>query len=401
MSFLHGIEYIESQNGIRPIKVVRSSVIGLVGTAPDADPIKFPLNQPVLISGSPADAAKLDSTGNGSGTLPSAINGIFDNAGALVVVVRVEEDEPSARISNIIGGVDSATEKRTGIHALLSAQSAVGVTPKILIAPNFSGYVTRNGDNLIEGAPVATELDIVASKLNAISIIEGPNTTHADAVAFKGIFSSRRVFIVDPAILVWDTNANATAVEGNSARAAGVMVLNDHERGVHTSPSNREIKGIVGTARPIDFAMDDANSRANLLNENNIATIISDDGFKLWGSRTCSSDPKWQFIQHVRLEDMIKVALFQSHKWAVDRNITKNYIEEVSEGVNRFFGKLKNDGVVSGGECWADLEANTETSMDAGQVIFNFDYGRYGLSERITFRAAINNDYTVEEVFAS
>ena len=48
--FLHGVEVVEIDNGPRPIRTVRSSVIGLVGTAPDADEQRFPLNTPVLIA---------------------------------------------------------------------------------------------------------------------------------------------------------------------------------------------------------------------------------------------------------------------------------------------------------------------------------------------------------------
>ncbi len=398
-AFLHGVEVIELDNGIRPIKTIRSSVIGLIGTAPDADAVAFPLNTPVMIAGSRIEAAKLDTTGDQLGTLPAAIDGIFDNAGALVVVIRVEEGaDNDATISNIIGGVDTDTEMRTGVHAFLDAQSTVALTPKILIAPGFSGVVTRNA-NVIEGAPVATELSGIADKLRAVAIIEGPNTTDEDAKTFRGLFDSRRFYIVDPAVKVWDTMANANAVEANSARIAGLMVKNDAERGYHVSPSNREVKGITGTARGIDFTLGDNTSRANLLNENHVNTIINESGYKLWGNRSCSSDAKWHFINHVRLNDMVLEALLQSHLWAVDKNITRNYVEEVTGGVNAFFRKLEGDGVISGGSCWADPEMNTAVTMDAGQVYFDFDYGRYGVAERVTFRAAVNNDYTVAAVF--
>ena len=91
--FLHGVEVVEIDNGPRPIRTVRSSVIGLVGTAPDADEQRFPLNTPVLIAGSRLEAAKLGATG----TLPMAIDGIFDQAGALVVVIRVPKGRPRPR----------------------------------------------------------------------------------------------------------------------------------------------------------------------------------------------------------------------------------------------------------------------------------------------------------------
>ena len=77
--FLHGVEVVEIDNGPRPIRTVRSSVIGLIGTAPDLDAAirpatfaddeswnaakaAFPLNTPVLIAGSRREAAKLGFT---------------------------------------------------------------------------------------------------------------------------------------------------------------------------------------------------------------------------------------------------------------------------------------------------------------------------------------------------
>lgn len=50
-AFLHGVEVVEIDDGLRPIQTVKSSIIGLVGTAPDADAGEYPLDLPVLITG--------------------------------------------------------------------------------------------------------------------------------------------------------------------------------------------------------------------------------------------------------------------------------------------------------------------------------------------------------------
>ena len=71
--FLHGIEVVELDDGPRPIRTVKSSIIGLIGTAPEADAKKFPLDTPILIAGRRTEAAGLGKTG----TLPAAIDGIF------------------------------------------------------------------------------------------------------------------------------------------------------------------------------------------------------------------------------------------------------------------------------------------------------------------------------------
>ena len=85
-TFLHGVEVLEIDAGPRPIQTVRSSVIGIVGTAPRADETAFPLNTPVMIAGNRREAAKLlANPGADNGTLPSAIDSIFDQAGAVIV----------------------------------------------------------------------------------------------------------------------------------------------------------------------------------------------------------------------------------------------------------------------------------------------------------------------------
>jgi phage tail sheath protein FI len=50
-TFLHGVEIVEIDTGPRPIRTARSSVVGIVGTAPNADPAAFPINTPVLVAG--------------------------------------------------------------------------------------------------------------------------------------------------------------------------------------------------------------------------------------------------------------------------------------------------------------------------------------------------------------
>ena len=102
---------------------------------PDADPLIFPLNKPVLIAGSRLQTSKLGT----SGTLPQAIDSIFDQIGAVVVVVRIEDAViESETLANVIGGVDANTGTYEGVHAFLASENIVGFVPKILIAPGFT-----------------------------------------------------------------------------------------------------------------------------------------------------------------------------------------------------------------------------------------------------------------------
>lgn len=472
-TFLHGVEVVEIDSGPRPITTVRSAVIGIVGTAPNADAAAFPLNTPTLIAGSRREAALLDTLDTGEGTLPAALDSILDQAGAVVVVVRVEEGADAAEtLANVVGGVDAGTGQYQGVQALLGAESALGFAPRILLAPGFtherregavsaisvdtqgSGYtsapavsftgggggtgakataVLGTGANAAKvvsvtvtnpgtgytaaptvaftggggtgaaatasfgtiGNAVVAELVPIADRLRAVVLADGPNTTDADAIAYAGDFGSKRVFVVDPKVVKLDA-AGAQQTQWSSPIVAGLIAKSDNDRGFWWSPSNQEIAGISGTSRPIDFALGDPACRANLLNESKIATIIRQNGFRLWGNRTLSADAKWAFLSVVRTADLINDSLLRAHLWAVDRGITKTYIQDVTEGVNAYLRGLTAIGAILGGECWADPELNTPAAVALGHVTFDFDFTPPYPAEKITFRSQMVQKYLKE-----
>ena len=379
--FLHGVEVVEVTSGARSIRTVTSSVIGLVGTAPDADSNSFPLNTPVLIAGyEPTLIAKLGT----QGTLANAMDGINDQAGAVVVVVRVAEGvDAAATRANVIGGVDG-NGQYTGAQALLGAESILGVAPRILIAPTFTSTLG-----------VLTALVTIATRLRAIIVAEGPSTTDAAAISYAGSSGSDRVYLVDPAVKVYNS-AGVEVVQSNSARVAGIIAKVDNDKGFWWSPSNNEIQGVTGTERPIDFVLGDANCRANLLNAANVATIVRQNGFRLWGNRTLSSDPKWAFLSVRRTADIIQDSILRAHLWAVDRNITKTYLTDVADGVNAYLKSLKAQGAIIGGVCIPSPDLNTPANIAAGKVFFDIRFTACYPSEHVVFRSALVNDYLTE-----
>lgn len=391
-TFLHGVEVLEIDAGPRPIQTVRSSVIGIIGTAPLADETVFPLNTPVMIAGSRREAAKLvASAGSDEGTLPSALDSIFDQAGAVIVVVRVAKGATEAEtIANVIGGVNATSGDYEGVQAFLGAESKLGVVPRILVAP---GFTHQRANNLANA--VVSEMVGIAERLRAVIIADGPNTTDDAAVTYAGDFGSPRVYLVDPWVQKLNSAGEPVGVPASPC-VAGLIAKSDNDRGFWWSPSNQNINGIIGTVRPVDFTLGDANARANLLNEAGIATIIRQDGYRLWGNRTLSSDPKWMFLSVRRTADMINDSLLRAHLWAVDRNITKTYMQDVMEGVNAYLRHLTAIGAILGGKCWADPELNTPDQIAQGKVYFDFDFTPPFPAEHITFRSQMVQDYLTE-----
>ena len=270
----------------------------------------------------------------------------------------------------------------------IEAESVTGSKPRILIAPGFSSKVTRATPNApITDAPVTRGLIATADRLRAVIVADGPNTTDAEAIAYRKLLSSRRVYLVDPQVRI--SNGAGFVDAPASAHVAGVIVKNDRERGYWSSPSNRKILAITGTSRTVVFELGQPNASANLLNADEVATIVRFNGYRLWGNRTCSDDPKWAFLPVVRTADVINESLLRAHLWAVDRNLTKTYHEDVTESVNNFLRRLIAQGAILSGRCWADPDRNTAAAREAGQVYFDFEFDPPSPAERITFRSRI------------
>ncbi len=244
--------------------------------------------------------------------------------------------------------------------------------------------------------PVVAEMMGVAERLRGIIVADGPNANDAAAIDYREDWGSPRVYVVDPWVKVM--RDGAVVYEPASARVAGLIAKIDNDKGFWWSPSSNVLNGVLGTHRAVDFALGDAGARANYLNENEVSTIIQEDGYRLWGNRTCSSDPKWAFLSVRRTADMINESLLQAHLWAVDRNITKTYVEDVTEGVNAYLRQLKAKGAILGGRCRVDPDLNDAASIADGKIYFDFDFTPPYPAEHVTFRSRMVNDY-IEEIF--
>ncbi len=380
-SFLHGVAVAEINQGIKKVKTSSSSVIGVIGTAPEATE-DFPLNTPVLIAGSYTEAAKLGT----AGTLPTALEGILAQTGAMVVVVRIAEGVASgesndaitaaeATINNVIGSV-STDGTYNGVYSFLASKSILGVTPRILCAPGFSVK------------EVITELNIIANRLRAIVVADCPaNETNENLIRFVSDCASERIYAVYPQVL----NTKNESVPA-SPYVAGVIARTDNDDGFWVSPSNKAINGIIGLSKPIDFALGDSSCRANYLNEQNITTIINQNGYKLWGNRSTAGTGSYQFLCVRRTADVISDSILQSHLWAVDRNVVKNYLTDVTESVNAFLAALKSQGAILAGKCVANRELNTAANITEGKVYFDFEFTPAYPAEQVTFRAYLSED---------
>lgn len=238
----HGVRVVEVNEGTRSIITVSTAIVGMVCTGDDADAKMFPLNKPVLIT----DVLTASGKAGESGTLARSLDAIADQAKPVTVVVRVPQGETEEETTtNIIGAV-TAEGKKTGMKALLSAQSQLGVKPRILGVP---GHDTK---------AVATELLSVAQSLRGFAYLSAYGCkTVQEAITYRENFSQREGMLIWPDFTGWDTVLNAEATAYATARALGLRAKIDEQTGWHKSLSNVGVNGVTGISADVFWDLQD------------------------------------------------------------------------------------------------------------------------------------------------
>ncbi|WP_440482850.1 phage tail sheath protein [Serratia marcescens] len=377
----HGVRVLEINEGTRTITTVSTAIVGMVCTADDADAAAFPLNTPVLLTDVLAASGKAGETG----TLARSLDAIADQVKPVTVVVRVEQGDTEAETTtNIIGGVDATTGKKTGMKALLAAQSLLGVKPRILGVPGH------------DSKAVATELLSVAQSLRAFAYLSAYGCkTVSEAIAYRENFSQREAMLIWPDFLSWDTVTNADATAFATARALGLRAKIDQQTGWHKTLSNVGVNGVTGISADVFWDLQDSATDANLLNKNDVTTLIRKDGYKFWGSRTCSDDPLFQFENYTRTAQVLADTMAEAHMWAVDMPLHPSLAKDILEGIKAKFRELKSAGYIIDGNAWIDDAANDKDTLKAGKLVIDYDYTPVPPLENLLLRQRITDQYLV------
>lgn len=335
----------------------------------------FPLNTPVAIAGT----TMLSRLGD-TGTLKQALTEINDQRNALTVVVRVAEgdDESETRAALLVG-----------ISALSSAKTVTTYQPRILIAPGFS-----------EDDAVGKALETVAGKLRAVAYVDCESGATLREVVQRRQSYGTRTELLRPRVQV--SNADGQLVyRPYSAFAAGLRARIDFEKGWWWSKSNQDINNILGVEQIDEFILGDENCDANLLNMQNVSTIIRRAGFKHWGNRLCGTNPQWRFESVRRTADVIEDSIQETMLEYVDRPLDRENADDIIGTINAYMRQLVGLGAIFGGRAWLDEELNTAESMAAGVLYINYDFGPKSPTELISLRVRVNNNYALEEMLAA
>lgn len=314
--------------------------------------------------------------------------------GAEITVDYKYLDESAITNSLLIGEIDGTTNARTGSKLYDLAYNLFGFDAKIYIAP---GYSTTDA--------IADMLDGLAEKFRGVSLIDAPSgTTYAEALAGRGPLgainfqrSDKRSNLLWPHLKRYDLATNANELAPFSQFMAGVMAANDNNNGYWFSPSNKEIAGVAGIEKEVQFKINDETCEANALNAAGIITAVSTfgTGLRTWGNRSSafpvSTDPKEVFINVRRTADVIHTSVEYAMLQFIDQPLNQGTIDAVRGTVNAFLKTLYLRGaILDGFECTYDPAKNPAEQLAAGHVVFDITYMVPTPAERITFESFID-----------
>ncbi|QWQ15560.1 phage tail sheath protein [Providencia rettgeri] len=377
----HGVRVIELNEGTRPIRTINTAIVGMVCTADDADAKAFPLNTPVLITDVKNAAGKAGETG----TLARSLDAIANQSKPVTVVVRVEQGESEAETtSNIIGGT-TPDGRKTGLQALTVAQGRLGVKPRILAVPAHDTQA------------VSSTLAGIAQKMRAMAYISAYGSkTISEAIDYRKNFNQRELMLIWPEFQSWDTVANAESNIYATACALGLRAKIDNEIGWHKTLSNVGVNGVTGISADVSWDLQDPATDAGLLNENDITTLIRNNGFKFWGSRTCSDDPLFAFESYTRTAQVLSDTIAEGLDWSIDGTLNPSLARDIIESINAKLRSMTTQGYLLGGECWFDPDVNTKEELKSGKLYIDYDYTAVPPLENLLLRQRITDRYLLD-----
>lgn len=373
----HGVRVLEINSGTRPIRTISTAVIGMVCTGSDADATTFPLNKAVLLT----DVRSAIAKAGVQGTLAKSLKAIVDQCDPLVIVVRVEEGAAEAdTTTNVIGS--TATGNYTGLQALLAAQAQLGVRPRIIGAPG------------LDTASVAAEIAVIAKKLRGMGYVSGgTSATKTDVITYRDTFAARELMIIWPDFVAWDTATSTAAPAFAVARALGLRARIDQEQGWHKTISNVAVAGVTGMNRDVHFDLQDPTTDAGLLNAADVTTLVNLNGYRFWGSRTCSDDPLYAFESATRTAQVLADTIAEGMAWALDKPMHPSLVRDILESINAKFREMKAASYIIDAQAWYDDAANTKESLAAGNLYIDYDYTPVPPLENLNLRQRITDRY--------
>lgn len=278
-------------------------------------------------------------------------------------------DPSKVNAEAVIGGIDIASGKSTGLECLNKVFSLTGLVPGLILAPGYSddpkvaAVMTAKATNINGHFTAMVLLDVPASTV----------TKYTDVKKWK----DDNNYTAPNQVVCWPMVKLGDDIYHMSTHALGVLAQTDSKNGdiPYESPSNKSMQcnGIcLADGKEVILGTDEA----EYLNGQGIVTAINFiGGWKLFGNRTAcypaNTDPKDCFISIRRMFMWHAQTFIQTYWQKLDQPINKRLIQTVVDSENIRLNGLKAQGAILGGRVEFYEDENPVTNLIDGIVKFH------------------------------
>ncbi|WP_202303717.1 phage tail sheath protein [Dryocola clanedunensis] len=297
------------------------------------------------------------------------------------ITISGKDMTSNSTVANVIGGVDAATGRITGMQALKNTQE----TLTHISAPGFSQK------------PVHDALAALGAKIYAIPVGDGPSTNDQDAIDLSESMAVTgtgydQFYLVDPMVKVW-SQAEADYVYGSASAQA--LACFARVKAWESPGKGRMGVNIEGLQRHIDYNLLDKTTNGDLLNRYGVSYFArtSIGGYSLIGNRTVSG----RFVSQVGLEHTIIRKLLGTTEPGMGENLTKTFMDQRVNLINDWLSGLATEEALIGARVYLHPTLNTVDNYRNGEWHIAINYAGFSPNEHVVYH--LNEDTGIVESF--
>lgn len=172
----------------------------------------------------------------------------------------------------------------------------------------------------------------------------------------------------------------------------------DQTTGWHKSLSNVAVTGPTGISSNVYWDLEDPNTDSGYLNSHDVTTLIQHQGFRFWGNRTTSDDPRFAFEVYTRTAHFLLDTIINGLFPFIDQPLTMMLARDIIDTINAKLRAEVKAGHLIGASVWYDPngEGNSVQDLQQGRFWIDYDYTPVPPLEQLGLRQRITSRYLVD-----
>lgn len=162
------------------------------------------------------------------------------------------------------------------------------------------------------------------------------------------------------------------------------------------SISNVAISTVDGIVYPRTWDLEDPDTEVGFLNANEVTSLIQHEGFRFWGNRTCSDDPRFAFETVTRTAQFLLDTIINGCFPFIDKPLTPILARDIIDSSNAKLREFVTKGWLVGASCWYNEEVNSTTDLSQGIMYIDYDYTPVPTLENLYLNQRITDRYLVD-----